>query len=103
MLAYFGGDDPDFLAFKVVYIPEASSLLAQDGKEHEMARMLRTLISENKLNYPVVVLREGGQPPITVMLVKNGPIAVLITSARDDVEKEMLTRLAFADADEFRI
>jgi hypothetical protein len=63
VLAYFGGDDPDFLAHKVVYIPEASSLLAKDGKEHEMAGMLRTLISENRLNYPVVVLREGGLPP----------------------------------------
>ena len=93
VLAYFGGDDPDFLAHKVVYIPEASSLLAKDGKEHEMAGMLRTLISENQLNYPVVVLRDGGLPPITVMLVKNGPIAVLITSARDNVEGEMLTRI----------
>jgi hypothetical protein len=100
VLAYFGGDDPDFLAFKVVYIPEAASLLAQDGNEHEMARMLRTLISENKLNYPTVVVREGGLPSITVMLVKNGPIAVLVTSARDNVEDEMLTRVAFADADE---
>ena len=34
------------------------------------------------------------------MIVKNGPIAVLITSARDNVEVEMLTRVAFADADE---
>ena len=99
VLAYFGGDDADFLAHKVVYIPEASSLLAKDGKEHEMAGMLRTLISENRLNYPVVVLRDGGLPPITVMLIKNGPIAVLITSARDNVESEDATmRLAFLAA-----
>ena len=42
----------------------------------------------------------NGQTAITVQIVKNGPIAVLITSARDNVEDEMLTRVAFADADE---
>ena len=61
VLPYRGGDDPNTLAHMVIYIPEASSLLARDGKEHEMAGMLRTLISENKLVYQTVVLREGGQ------------------------------------------
>jgi hypothetical protein len=100
VLPYHGGGDPDSLAHKLIIIPEASSLLAQDGKEHEMAGMLRTLISENKLVYQTVVVRPGGNTPIAVEVVKNGPIAVLITSARDNVEVEMLTRLAFADADE---
>jgi hypothetical protein len=98
VLPYHEGDR-DSLAHKLIIIPEASSLLAQDGKEHEMAGMLRTLISENKLVYQTVVVRRGGLP-MAVEIIKNGPIAVLITSARDNVEVEMLTRLAFADADE---
>ncbi len=65
-----------------------------------MAGMMRQLISENRLDYPTVVLREGGTP-ITVTITKNGPIAALITSARDNVEVEMLTQLGFADADKF--
>ena len=52
--------------------------------------MMRQLISENRLDYPTVVLREGGTP-ITVTITKNGPIAALITSAGDNVEVEMLT------------
>lgn len=99
VLPYRGGDDPNTLAHMVIYIPEASSLLARDGKEHEMAGMLRTLISENKLVYQTVVLREGGQTPGTIEIIKNGPIVVLITSARNNVEDETLTRVAFADAD----
>ena len=38
VLAYFGDDDPDFLAFKVVYIPKATALLVKGGEENELAR-----------------------------------------------------------------
>ena len=45
-------------------------------------------------------MRAGGLPPAKLEIIKNGPISVLITSARDNIEPEMLTRVAFADADE---
>ena len=62
--------------------------------------MLRSLISEGEINYLTVVTREDGQSPITVNMKKKGPTALIMTSARDDVEEEMLTRLMMADSDE---
>jgi hypothetical protein len=61
--------------------------------------MLRVLISEGRLVYQTVQTQEDG-PPITVTATKNGPIAVVITSARANIEEEMMTRLMVVDADE---
>ena len=97
-LAYYGGDDPGALKHKLVYIPEASSLLTGKGVEREFAGMLRTLISEKRIVYLTGV--RDDRPPETITIVKNGPIACMVTSARDNIEDEMLTRLLFADSDE---
>ena len=51
------------------------------------------MISENRLVYQTVVVRDGGLPPMKLVIVKNGPISVLVTSARDNIEPEMLTRV----------
>lgn len=61
--------------------------------------MLRVLISENRIDYSVV---EGDnvENRRTVHVSKNGPIAVIITSARNNVEEELLTRLVIAPCDE---
>ena len=61
--------------------------------------MLRVLISENRLVYQSVQTQEN-RAPTTVTVVKNGPIAAIITSARDNIETEMMTRLMVSDADE---
>ena len=53
-----------------------------------------------EINYSTVVMREGGLSPITVNLKKRGPTALILTTARDDVEEELLTRLMMADSDE---
>ena len=45
-----------------------------------------------------VVVQEGG-PPATVTMVKNGPIAAVITTARD-VDPELKTRVMVMDTDE---
>jgi hypothetical protein len=102
VLPYSGGDDPDALAHKAVYFPEAAAVLArrEGGQEHEMAPMVRTMIAENILVYQTVVVRDGGQTPVAVTITKNGPIVVLATSARDDLEDEMITRFGLADSDE---
>ena len=99
-LAYYGGADAeDALKHKIVYIPEAAAIADKGGTETEFTTMLRVLISENRIIYQTVQTQENG-PPITVTVVKNGPIAVIITSARDNIETEMMTRLMVADADE---
>ena len=61
--------------------------------------MLRTLISEGRLDHNVAVPQADGSP-VTKHVRRNGPVAVIITSARDNLEEEMLTRLMTSDADE---
>jgi hypothetical protein len=96
---YDGAKNEDALAHHIVYIPEAASIADKKGVENEFTTMMRTLISENRLDYQTVMLVKG-QTPITIHIKKNGPIAVLITSARPNVEEELLTRLVVVDADE---
>ncbi len=99
-LAYYGGVDAvDALKHKIIYVPEAAAIADKHGVESPFTTMLRVLISEGRIVYQTVRTQENG-PPITVTIVKNGPIAVFITSARDNVEEEMLTRLMVLDADE---
>ena len=99
-LQYYGGEDEDALVGKVLYVPEAAGLARRGGDEPEIVTMLRSLISDGEINYSTVVVREGGLPPITVNMKKKGPTALIMTSARDNVEEEMLTRLMMADSDE---
>jgi hypothetical protein len=99
-LAYYAGvDADDALKHKVIYVPEAAAIADKHGVESEFTTMLRVLISESRLVYQTVQTQENG-PPITVTATKNGPIAVVITSARANIEEEMMTRLMVADADE---
>jgi hypothetical protein len=101
-LPYYGGaDDRTALSHKVIYVPEAASLAAKGQTEDPSALMLRTLISEGRLVYQTVVTNEDG-PPTTLEIVKDGPIASIVTSARDNIEHELLTRLVMADTDESR-
>ncbi|UZF93016.1 hypothetical protein [Bosea sp. NBC_00550] len=99
-LPYMGGaDNRGALAHKVLYIPEAASIAPRGSVENDNTIMLRTLISEGRIVYQVVVTRQDG-PPETVEIVKDGPIAVVLTSARNNIEAELLTRLVLADTDE---
>ena len=97
-LAYYGGADPDAFKGKIIYIPEAVFFADRHGVESEFTVMLRTLISEGRVVYSFVSVREG-QDPVTVTIVKNGPIAAIITTARD-VDPELKTRTLVNDADE---
>jgi hypothetical protein len=99
-LAYVGGvEEVDALKHKVIYIPEAAAIADKHGVESEFTTMLRVLISERRLVYQTVRTQKD-QPPVTVTVTKNGPIAVVITSARANIEEEMMTRLMVVDADE---
>jgi hypothetical protein len=102
VLPYTDPDNPDAFKHKLLYFPEAAGVLARKagGQEHEMASMARTFISENRLVYPSVMTRPNGQTPIAIYIIKEGPIAVLVTSARNDIEDELMTRFALADSDE---
>jgi hypothetical protein len=97
-LVYYGGTDPNTFKGKIIYIPEAVFFTDRNGVESEFTIMLRTLISEGRVVYSFVSVREG-HDPVTVTIVKNGPIAAIITTARD-VDPELKTRTLVNDADE---
>ena len=95
-----GAEDVDALKHKLVYLPEAASTLAvKNGVESDFTAMVRMLISEGRIHHHTVVSQDSG-PPVGLVIVKNGPIAVIVTSARNDIEDELLTRLMLADSDE---
>lgn len=98
-LVYYGGGDENALAHKVLFVPEAAVLVDRYGGEDRFAYLLRTLISEGRLDHEVTVTQAQG-PPVTIHIRHNGPVSVILTSARDNVEDEMLTRLVTSDADE---
>ncbi len=98
-LVYYGGEDENALAHKIVYVAEAAILAERNGVESVLTIMLRSLISEGRIDYQVVVTAPN-EVPTTVHVVRNGPVAVLITSARNNIEDELLTRLMTSDADE---
>jgi hypothetical protein len=99
-LAYYGGDDPDALKGKILYFPEASLLADRRGGEesNEFATMLRTLISEGRLSHQTVRIVKN-RPPVTETIVKNGPIAVVLTTAKD-IDLELKTRTLVQESDE---
>ena len=98
-LVYYGGGDEDALKHKVLYVQEAAILAEKNGVESPLTVMLRLLISEGQIDH-LIAVPQGGETPITVKIKRNGPVAVCITSARDNIESEMLTRLMTSDADE---
>jgi hypothetical protein len=97
-LVYYGGGDEDALKHKIVYVPEAATIAERNGVESPLTIMLRLLISEGRLDHNVTLPQSDGLA--TVRIKRNGPVVVIITSARDNVEDELLTRLMTSDADE---
>jgi hypothetical protein len=98
-LVYYGGGDEDALKGKVLYLAEAAILADKKGAENPISLLLRTLISEGRIDHTVAVPRADGSP-VTMSVKRKGPVVVIVTSARDNIEEEMLTRLMTSDADE---
>ena len=98
-LIYYGDGNENALAHKVLYIPEAAVLAERNGVESPLTFMLRTLISEGRLDHLVTVPQSSGLP-VGMHIRRNGPVVVIVTSARDNIEEEMMTRLVVLDADE---
>jgi hypothetical protein len=98
-LVYYGGGDEDALKHKVLYVQEAAILAEKNGVESPLTVMLRQLISENRVDHLIAIPQASGTP-VTMKIKRNGPVTVIITSARDNIESEMLTRLLTSDADE---
>ena len=91
-LVYFG-DHEDSLKGKVILIPEAAAIAGHsNGDENPAAVLVRSLLSEGHIDRIVTITQRDGEPR-AVRVRRNGPVAVLMTSARENVDPEMLTRL----------
>ena len=102
MALIYHGEDENALAHKVIVVAEVAAILqTSNGDEHPMAAMLRTLLSEGRIDREVAITQRDGVPK-TIYVRRNGPVALLLTSARENVDQEMLTRLMTSDADESR-
>jgi hypothetical protein len=83
----------------VIYVPEARILASKDGEfDNPFTAMFRTLISEGRLVYQTVVTDAEGNRH-TETIVKNGPIAAILTCVQD-VDPEMKTRVLIQETDE---
>jgi hypothetical protein len=102
MALIYHGDDDNALAHTVIVVAEAAAVAQKiNGDENVMAIMLRTLLSEGRIDREVALASKDGQPK-TVHVCRNGPVSLLLTSARENVDQEMMTRLMTSDADESR-
>jgi hypothetical protein len=102
-LIYKGGGDSDYLKHKILSIAEAVAIAEKkDGNEpNPFATMLRTLLSKGYITHDVVVTQKKG-PPVTITYTRNGPTVLMLTTARDNLDDELRTRLASSKADETR-
>ena len=100
-LIYMGGIDVDYLKHKILNIAEAVVVAEKkDGSEpNPFATMLRNHLSKGFIVHQVVVTRFKA-PPITVTYTRNGPTVVAMTTARDNLDDELRTRLITTKANE---
>lgn len=71
-----------------LYVPEGATLVA----DSRAAVLLRTLISEGRLIYPVTVTRDN-EAPVTEIIEREGPTALLLTSSAITLDQDLVTRM----------
>jgi hypothetical protein len=96
-LIYLGDD----LAHRTVVLYEAVAL--REGREqtddNQTAYIVRSLLSEGCIRYPVVV-RDGDGPPRTVWIIKKGPTNLLTTTTSVSLHAENETRVLSLPSDD---
>ena len=90
-LLYFEDD----FAHKILSMGEAAGADEQGLQDY----LLRELISEGRLRYPVVQ-KSDGQGMTTVTVEKNGPVAFLVTTTRAALHPENETRMLSLEIDD---
>jgi multidrug efflux pump subunit AcrA (membrane-fusion protein) len=100
MALIYYGDNEDALKHKIIVIAEAAAIAAKsNGDENPLTIFLRTLLSEGCIDRYVAIPQQNSLPR-TVHVRRNGPVALMLTSARENIDEEMLTRLMVSDTDE---
>jgi hypothetical protein len=100
-IPYYGDDgDADALKHKILYVPEAVILAKKAGSvDNEFATMFRTLLSEGRILYQTVATDPATGRKRGETVIKNGPIAAILTTA-DDVDYQLKTRCLIQGTDE---
>jgi hypothetical protein len=80
--------DPRDLRRAYLYVPEGAAL----ATDSEAALMIRTLISEGRLVWAVVVTRENA-PPVTHIIEREGPTGLLLTSSAIRLDRDLANRM----------
>jgi hypothetical protein len=90
-LLYYEGD----FAHKILSMGEAAGADEQSLQDY----LLRELMSEGRLRYPVVQKEKGGSL-CTVVIQKNGPVAFMVTTTKNALHPENETRLISLEIDD---
>jgi hypothetical protein len=86
-LVYFGADE-NSLQYKLIVVVEAAVLAERaNGDENPALVLMRSLISEGSIDRLVTIPQRNG-PPQATRIRRKGPVAVMTTSARDNIESE---------------
>jgi hypothetical protein len=85
--------EEDF-AHKILSMGEAAGAEEQSLQDY----LLRELISEGRLRYPVVQMKKGGL--ITTTIEKNGPVAFMVTTTKSALHPENETRMLSLEVDD---
>ena len=85
---------PDDFAHKILCMGEASGPGEQDFQDY----LLRELMSEGKLRYPVP--QKVGNDIVTITIVKDGPVTFLVTTTRASLNAENETRMLSMETDD---
>lgn len=91
---------PKDLRHRLLIIQEAAALAPTSGGSEELAMVVREFISSGRLIYHTVQPIGKNGKMVGVELPKEGPVAFLMTTARPNVEEELLTRLLVTVTDE---
>jgi hypothetical protein len=79
---------------RILSMGEAAGVEEQSLQEY----LLRELISEGRLRYPVV--QKIGNEMVTVTVEKNGPVVFLVTTTKHSIDPEVETRLLSLEIDD---
>lgn len=93
--------DEDYFKYKVLYLVEAAGTMApKNGEESTGTVVMREVLSEGKFSYIMTQKADDGIGMTAVTIVKNGPTAIAVTSARANIEAELLSRMLVINSDE---
>ena len=93
-LVYMVADNPEALKHKIVVVHKTAGFIASDDGDNgnPSGAIVREILTRGHANYPYVEKDDQGRL-VTKTLVAEGPISLITTSARSNLDPEMQNRL----------